>query len=56
MCDKMKRVIEMLINSVIKNEAIRNEQMIKEYEKQMEDNKYGQSNSKWHNPWHDGTG
>ena len=27
----------MLINSVIKNEAIRNEQMIKEYEKQMEE-------------------
>lgn len=33
MCGKIKTVIKMLINSVIKNEAIRNKQMITEYEK-----------------------
>ena len=33
MCDKMITVIEMLISSVIKNEAARNEMMIAEYEK-----------------------
>ena len=33
MCDKILMVIIMLINTVIKNEAIRNKQMIEEYEK-----------------------
>ena len=33
LCGKMYMVIEMLINSVVKNEAIRNEQMIEEYKK-----------------------
>ena len=33
MCDKIMMVIEMLINSVVKNEEIRNKQMIAEYEK-----------------------
>lgn len=33
MCGKIKTVIKMLINSVVKNEAIRNKQMITEYEK-----------------------
>lgn len=36
MCDKMITVIEMLISSVIKNEAARNEMMIAEYEKLIE--------------------
>lgn len=35
MCGKIYLVIEMLINAVVKNEAIRNEQMIAEYEKRI---------------------
>ena len=33
-CGKISLVIEMLIHSVVKNEAVRNEKMIAEYEKQ----------------------
>lgn len=37
MCDKIYMVIKMLISSVIKNEAVRNENMINEYEKLISD-------------------
>ena len=36
-CGKISMVMQMLINSVVKNEAIRNKQMIEQYEEMIKD-------------------